>query len=447
MCIRDRLVVDQTLQHGASCEKQLASWHREGRLRWLRLVKPSITAAMNRALVEARGSRILFLDDDIIPDPDLLLAHERCDQKNPQAMIAGRVLQPWHQGAPDPDDAPFLFNSLKPREIREFMGGNVSIPRNIALELGGFDQNFVKVAYRFEAEFAHRWTSAGYHIHYAPDALIHHLRAERGGTRSYGLHLKTIQPDHAVGRYYFLLRTRPFAEAVVASTNQLLRSFITRHHLRRPWWIPVTLLAETQGFIWGLKLQLGGPKLLETSKPRLLITSSHTVQYHTPLFQRLQRDTALDIDVLYLTLPTPETQGLGFGVSFTWDVPLLDGYRWHRASTGRGKGITAGYRGVVLEKPWKEFGFGSCQREPDALLLTGWHFLGMVQLFLAARLRGIPVLLRMDSNLLRPRPFILKLFYWFLFRGVSIGLPVGIANAQFYKRNGISDKKLSLIHI
>ena len=68
--------------------------------------------------------------------------------------------------------------------------------------------------------------------------------------------------------------------------------------------------------------------------------------------------------------------------------------------------------------------------------------MGMVQLFAAARLRGIPVLLRMDSNLLRPRPFLLRLIYWFLFRGVNIGLPVGMANAEFYRRNGIPDKNL-----
>ena len=27
-------------------------------------------------------------------------------------------------------------------------------------------------------------------------------------------------------------------------------------------------------------------------------------------------------------LPTPDEQGVGFGRSFTWDVPLLDGYSW-----------------------------------------------------------------------------------------------------------------------
>ena len=36
------------------------------------------------------------------------------------------------------------------------MGGNFSVRRDIALRLGGFDEQFVRVAYNFEAEFAHR---------------------------------------------------------------------------------------------------------------------------------------------------------------------------------------------------------------------------------------------------------------------------------------------------
>jgi hypothetical protein len=61
-------------------------------------------------------------------------------------------------------------------------------------------------------------------------------------------------------------------------------------------------------------------------------------------------------------------------------------------------------------------------------LLTGWHFLGLVQLFVAANLLRIPVLLRMDSNESRPRSRLLNVIYWLLFRGVSIGLTVGKAN-------------------
>ena len=436
------LVVDQTPVHDADTEARLRGWDQAGQIRWLRLERPSITGAMNHALLEARGDRVLFLDDDILPDPTLLRAHQQAGKSHPEAMVAGRVLQPWHGGQEDPPGSPFLFNSLTPRAVQTFMGGNVAIPRARALALGGFDTNFVKVAYHFEAEFAHRWCQAGHPIRYAPDALIHHLRAQRGGTRSYGQHLTTVQPDHAVGRYYFLLRTRTPLTALGACGRDLLMSVRTRHHLRRPWWIPLTLLAEVRGLAWALRLNGRGPATLATRTPLLLIVGSHPVQYHTPLFRTLAADPSLDCDVLYLCLPDASTQGLGFGLAFTWDVPLLEGYRWHRARSGRGRGITHGYGGVWLAHPLGELGWGSEQQRPDAILLTGWHFLGMVQLHLAARLRGIPVLLRMDSNGSRPRPWLLDQVYRLLFRGIAVGLPVGQANARWYRSNGFPQERL-----
>jgi len=436
------LIVDQTPRHDAATEERLARWHDEGRIRWLRLERPSITGAMNRALLEARGDRILFLDDDIRPDPNLLRAHQRAGECDPEAMVAGRVLQPWHNEREDPPGAPFLFNSLEPRSLQAFMGGNVAIPLPRARDLGGFDTNFVKVAYHFEAEFAHRWCDSGGRINYEPTALIHHLRAERGGTRSYGKHLTTLQPDHAVGRYYFLLRTRAPGQALIGSIAALLQSVRTRHHLRRPWWIPATLLAELRGLLWALRLNGRGPGLLDTRTPRLLVVGSHPVQYHTPMFRTLAADPALASDVLYLSLPDARTQGLGFGVAFTWDVPLLEGYPWHQARSGRGQGITSGYGGVWLANPLVELGWGPSRLRPDAIFLTGWHFLGLVQVHLVARLLRIPVILRMDSNGARPRSWLLNQIYRVLFRGVAVGLPVGMANARWYRSNGVPEDRL-----
>ena len=436
------LVIDQTPRHDETSEARLAAWQQQGAIRWLRLEQPSITAAMNRALQEASGERILFLDDDIRPDSQLLRAHLRAGQERPGAMVAGRVLQPWHRGQVDPEGSPFLFNSLEPRSLTSFMGGNVAIPVARALALGGFDTNFVKVAYHFEAEFAHRWREAGGEIHYEPTALIHHLRAERGGTRSYGQHLTTLRPDHSVGRYYFQLRTRPLKAALPAMAADLLRSVRTRHHLQRPWWIPLTLLAELRGLAWALRLHAGGAALLAERAPRLLVVGSHPVQYHSPLFQQLAADPGLLSEVLYLALPDARTQGLGFGLSFTWDVPLLEGYRWHRAGSGRGRGITGGYGGVWLSRPLAELGWGPSRLRPDAILLTGWHFLGMLQIHLAAQLLRIPVILRMDSNGARPRPWLLRQIYRLLFHGVAVGLPVGEANARWYRSHGVPPERL-----
>ena len=259
------LVIDQTLDHELSTEEQLTNWVVHKKLRWIRLKTPSITAAMNLGLLEANGKRVLFLDDDIIPSADLLNSHIKAHYERPNDLIAGRVLQPWHNSQPDQEEAvPFLFNTLTAKPCSEFMGGNFSIPRHLAIEVGGFDQNFVRVAYRFEAELAYRWRSAGYSIFYEPAALINHLQAQRGGTRSYGKHLTTIRPDHSVGLYYFRLRCQPLPMALLGSLCDLRRAIINRHHLRRPWWVPATFLAHLRGLLWAIKLYWIGPNLLSS---------------------------------------------------------------------------------------------------------------------------------------------------------------------------------------
>ena len=51
------------------------------------------------------------------------------------------------------------------------MAGNFSIRRDLALQIGGFDEQFVRVAYNFEAEFAYRWRNAGHRIYFEPTAV------------------------------------------------------------------------------------------------------------------------------------------------------------------------------------------------------------------------------------------------------------------------------------
>ncbi|MFM7264424.1 MAG: glycosyltransferase [Cyanobium sp.] len=440
------LVIDQTPRHSEAVDRLLHSWHSEGRLRWIRQSPASITAAMNRALLEAQGSHVLFLDDDILPDPELLRSHQQAVARNPGTMIAGRVLQPWHRGAADPHDAPFGFNSTIARPLQEFMGGNVCMPRAEAMALGGFDQNFVRVAYRFEAEFAHRWRQAGHAIRYEPSALIHHLKAERGGTRSYGLHLTTLRPDHAVGRYYFLLRTLPGRTALPTAAATWISTVRSRHHLRQPWWIPLTLIAELRGFLWALQLHARGPRRIPRQPARLLIVTSHPIQYQAPLFRALAAAPDLDPEVLFLTLPDAAQQGEGFGVAFDWDLPLCEGYRWRQAVSCAGAGLAGGFRGLRLRHPRRELDGGD--RPADAVLVMGWQVAGLVQILAAARRRGLPVLLRGDSGDQPPRPWAVRLLHRLLLAQARAVLTVGQANDRFYRANGVhEDRRFPSPHV
>ena len=253
------LVIDQTEQHEAGTEARLGQMHAQGQIRWLRSATPSIPQAMNRGLLEAHQAIVLFLDDDIRIEPDLIAAHVRAHDRHADVLVAGRVIQPWEEGVDLPADGPFRFAGLRPAWIEEFMGGNFSLCRATALALGGFDENFVRVAYRFEAEFAFRLRQAGFRILFEPEACLHHLKAG-GGTRTFGNYLTTAKPDHAVGAYYHALRTGSGLGRWRLFASRPLRAITTRHHLRRPWWIPATLIAEVWGMLWAIRLAVSGPR-------------------------------------------------------------------------------------------------------------------------------------------------------------------------------------------
>lgn len=253
------LVLDQTREHVPQVGSLLHGWNASGQIRWLRFPEPSIPGAMNQGLVEARNDIVLFLDDDIVPCADLLAAHVKAHRKG-HRLVAGRVLQPWDDDLPNVSWGAKRFASTESREVEEYIGCNFSLRRREALELGGFDENFVRVAYHFEREFADRWRARGGKIQFCPDAAIRHLKAASGGTRTFGEHLTTFFPDHAVGAYYCILRSRRAEGRVRAFVGRPFRSVMTRHHLRRPWWIPVTFLAELAGMLWALTLHARGPR-------------------------------------------------------------------------------------------------------------------------------------------------------------------------------------------
>jgi glycosyltransferase involved in cell wall biosynthesis len=270
------LVIDQTPEHQAETNVRLKQLANENKITWRRIERPSIPTAMNLGLQQASGDIVLFLDDDIEITSALVEAHAREYLEEGVDAVVGQVVQSWQQplaanvsGYPvglenDPDA--FQFNSSSRCEVKRIMAGNLSVRKRAALRMGGFDENFVRVAYRFEAEFAERFVNAGHRIIFQPNASIRHLKVPEGGTRAYGEHLTTISPSHAVGRYYYMLTARNVPHRATQFLSAPFSSVMTRFHLRRPWWIPVTLVSELGGMLWALGLRWKGPQLLPVSR-------------------------------------------------------------------------------------------------------------------------------------------------------------------------------------
>ena len=262
------VVIDQTPRHQAAVEAALRSLDSKGAIRWIRLDKPSIPMAMNRALREATHELVLYLDDDIIPGPNLIEGHRRAYVMREIWAVSGQVLQPGQSEIEAPagrrhspwGDLDFPYNQNRGAWVDNVMAGNLSVRRDAALEIGGFDENFVGVAYRFETEFARRLVASGGKIWFEPSASIRHLQAPSGGTRMHGSHLTSASPAHSVGDYYFALTVLERRWPYIA--GRMSRSVRTRFHLTHPWWIPVKLTGELRGLLLALRLRKKGPRLI-----------------------------------------------------------------------------------------------------------------------------------------------------------------------------------------
>lgn len=131
------------------------------------------------------------------------------------------------------------------------MAGNLSVDRERALGIGGFDERYTAVAYRFETDFARRLVNAGGRIRYEPAASIRHLKAPGGGVRTYGDHRTSPSPAHSFGDYYFARKHVPLFWPYVA--RRLRSNVLTRHLATHPWAIPLKLIGEIRGLIQALR--------------------------------------------------------------------------------------------------------------------------------------------------------------------------------------------------
>lgn len=188
---REMLVVDQTPQHEADTESYLRSLG--DRITWLRIASPGLPQARNLALPRASGDVVLFLDDDVAVDSDLVAEHARCYEDETVVAVAGRVRPPRADASTRRGQTGLVslwscmpsenWNSDRSCEVMWCTGGNMSARREALSAVGGFDEAFgVGAALLEDTDLSLRLRRLG-RIIYSPQASVIHLAAASGGVR------------------------------------------------------------------------------------------------------------------------------------------------------------------------------------------------------------------------------------------------------------------------
>ena len=168
---------------------------------------------------------------------------------------------------------------------------------------------------------------------------------------------------------------------------------------------------------------------------RLAILISHPVQYFSPLFRRLAEQPEIDLTVLYCSLQGAAIMNdPGFGVSFAWDIPLLEGY-CYKVLRNFWPGRLKGFFSCINPGVATELSKGGY----DAAIMFGWGSLATWMAFAGARSARTPWMIYGDNISIYEtsrrgwRQALRKGLLRILFGGTGAFLASGAFNRKFYE--------------
>lgn len=168
--------------------------------------RPGVSRARNAGLKASEGSIVCFTDDDCYPDPDLpVRILEVFDANQALGFLGGRVLL-W-----DPEDLPITIQVSEERTRfpeGSFIvpgvihGANMSVRRDLLIEVGGFDERLGPgslVPAGEDCDLVSAISAAGYQGIYEPSAVVYHHHRRRSAEEGRRL---LSQYDLGRGAYY-----------------------------------------------------------------------------------------------------------------------------------------------------------------------------------------------------------------------------------------------------
>ena len=179
------------------------------------------------------------------------------------------------------------------------------------------------------------------------------------------------------------------------------------------------------------------------NKPKILVVTTHPIQYQVPLFADLAKTN--NLHVLFLTNGiSSDLNSSSFNVNFDWDIPLFNGYEYSFANNISKNPSPNTKEGIVIENAVELLG----QHNPSVIILFGWYTKAHRQIIKASRRMQIPIIFRGESTMImessRLKSLIKKVYFPNFLNKFSHFLSVGKENEKFYLHYGVEQKKITL---
>jgi GT2 family glycosyltransferase len=170
-----------------------------------------VSVARNLGIKAATGDVVLLLDDDSLPTRYCMQVHAEIHEQHPDTPLAllGQRTGEYRCMSLHPPYGPLSDKAEReykgPLSWANFISNNLSLRRDLLLQVGGFDERFAQPGeYGWEdIELGIRWFAAGGKMGYTTDAVVYHPESKRtpakqaAAERAY-LRLVALHPEKFV---------------------------------------------------------------------------------------------------------------------------------------------------------------------------------------------------------------------------------------------------------
>jgi glycosyltransferase involved in cell wall biosynthesis len=136
----------------------------------IRQANAGLAHGRNAGIAKARGERIIFIDDDVLPTPPFVAEHLRSHDRTPHAIVRGGVINTASFDLlPPPNWSPLNYSG------NYFWTTNVSVPLATLRNAGGFSEQFKEYGWE-DIELGLRLRFAGVPSLFNQYALVYHFK-------------------------------------------------------------------------------------------------------------------------------------------------------------------------------------------------------------------------------------------------------------------------------